>query len=1065
MRTLLLSFALALLPLVGFAQAPLLRNTMTTNMFMNSPQNGWIAIWNNVAQKWSNGVNTASATNDSQPPSTVLSNLTATGVAPGATNASAYIASLSGLGSNTHIKALVGTSRALLVNTNTLVVTNGNVGVGTDAPGSKFTVNGAIGVNGGLNATTVDIFAGTGASFSDDSFVGERALVTGVGPNAAISESVVTDQELNRLSGVTGGIQTNLNNRIANMNGRGTNTTFLNITNNGILTNVGNIWSFGDIIADGGLFANNPSTVSALNVNGIFSSTAGLNEFQQDLTVGGPLQATTILKIGGLGGHEFFTNVTVSPSASLSSVLSLRQEGGSSIMDVINGDFFWNTESFWLLPQWNLNPEWVNFRLGANQSHTTNLLEFLNESPSENAGAVSAFNAAAALVVGALVDASAGPGDISITNNFYLGGRIIADKWAAIIWGSGSPEGSIAANVGSVFYCTNGCTSSGAYVKTNGTGNTGWWLIQGGGSGGSGTPAGNSGAVQFNEGGSFAGTNRFNYDRTNEVLSLVGSSAGSVRLYDNDSSHSVNLIGNAALSSNLNLTFPNAMSNGVLTVVSVNDSNFNIAVVPSSSFGAGEVTTAQLNTSSNTVRAISIRPDFNTFWDDFEGRSILQGTNLGVSPSGHQWHMYSFAAGGTTTLSNGMWRGEGTASDQPWYAAISNGTPGLKWHRWGQKVLPIFNASGFSFDITAAMILSDNFPAFGDDPTWLHVAVLPTQIYFQQKLGTVMYQRYFEVPLPLDEIITFEFQAWSNTVSYSIGPYRGSFTHPDMHLYGGNGKTFQIWENYPSVTNSTILAIDSAWAGQIEPDLIPFQVPVASTFLRGTNRWFDGGISSIYTNTFIANSGGVSNILATNILDGSITRLEFLVDPGVTVGFPGVSAAMWGGAVPFFATNAGLWNIVEVSKHGTVTNYRHSIEGFDLATGYKTRADTNFVSRTITFGSNERLTNYADGNITIDCSTDVTANYTNAVAGNRSITLATPVIGTSGSLGLVSDGSARTLPILSPVAITWLSTNDTATATNILTTASKRSLFAWRVGMGTDGVSTNLHCWVKNQTP
>lgn len=128
-------------------------------------------------------------------------------------------------------------------------------------------------------------------------------------------------------------------------------------------------------------------------------------------------------------------------------------------------------------------------------------------------------------------------------------------------------------------------------------------------------------------------------------------------------------------------------------------------------------------------------------------------------------------------------------------------------------------------------------------------------------------------------------------------------------------------------------------------------------------------------------------------------------------------------------------------------------------------ADTNGVNGLYITPFTRRYTNYASASITINCATDVTANYTNAVEANNTITLATPVIGTSGSLGLVSDGSARTLAILAPVAITWLSTNDTANATNILTTASKRSLFAWRVGTGTDGVSTNIHCWVKNQTP
>ena len=128
-------------------------------------------------------------------------------------------------------------------------------------------------------------------------------------------------------------------------------------------------------------------------------------------------------------------------------------------------------------------------------------------------------------------------------------------------------------------------------------------------------------------------------------------------------------------------------------------------------------------------------------------------------------------------------------------------------------------------------------------------------------------------------------------------------------------------------------------------------------------------------------------------------------------------------------------------------------------------SDTNGANGLDITPFTRRYTNYASASITINCATDVTANYTNAVAANNTITLATPVIGTSGSLGLVSDGSARTLAILAPVAITWMSTNDTASATNILTTASKRSIFAWRVGMGTDGVSTNIQAWVKNQTP
>lgn len=84
---------------------------------MNAPVDGWIAIWNNVAKKWSNGVNTASATNAAQPPSTVLSNLTTTGVSPGATNAGFYIGSSSGKGTNTSFYGMTSVGPAVFQNT------------------------------------------------------------------------------------------------------------------------------------------------------------------------------------------------------------------------------------------------------------------------------------------------------------------------------------------------------------------------------------------------------------------------------------------------------------------------------------------------------------------------------------------------------------------------------------------------------------------------------------------------------------------------------------------------------------------------------------------------------------------------------------------------------------------------------------------------------------------------------------------------------------------------------------------------------------------------------------
>lgn len=104
MRFFLPIFVLILITCSAMSQGTqVIRTPLTTNNMMNAPQDFWIPIWNNVAKKWSNGVNTASATNNAQPPSTVLSNLTATGVAPGATNASAYIGSSTGRGTNTSL--------------------------------------------------------------------------------------------------------------------------------------------------------------------------------------------------------------------------------------------------------------------------------------------------------------------------------------------------------------------------------------------------------------------------------------------------------------------------------------------------------------------------------------------------------------------------------------------------------------------------------------------------------------------------------------------------------------------------------------------------------------------------------------------------------------------------------------------------------------------------------------------------------------------------------------------------------------------------------------------------
>jgi hypothetical protein len=49
--------------------------------------------------------------------------------------------------------------------------------------------------------------------------------------------------------------------------------------------------------------------------------------------------------------------------------------------------------------------------------------------------------------------------------------------------GTGSPEGVVTANIGSVYHRTNGSTGTTLYIKESGTGNTGWVAVSSGGSG------------------------------------------------------------------------------------------------------------------------------------------------------------------------------------------------------------------------------------------------------------------------------------------------------------------------------------------------------------------------------------------------------------------------------------------------------------------------------------------------------------------------------------------------------------------------------------------------------
>jgi hypothetical protein len=502
--------------------------------------------------------------------------------------------------------------------------------------------------------------------------------------------------------------------------------------------------------------------------------------------------------------------------------------------------------------------------------------------------------------------------------------------------------------------------------------------------------AGNSGAVQFNEGGVFAGTNRFLYDRTNEVLSLVGSSAGSVRLYDGDSSHGINLIGNATLSSNFNLTFPAAYSNGVLSIVSVNDSNFNLAVIPSGSVGSLTMTNADTNSftiSSSTLYSKAFLPHM-PFWDDFNGPDARFGDFLlRKSPSGHNYRLHADAAGTNGLLmTGGKLTQTNLVTDASFFFSISNTWPTLPlvYTRFGM----IFRFSG---DLTngysnPVMLNTPNHVWFSGDQSLLHTLLLPDGSLSVQSNITLNLSTTNTGINWFNDWIYWDVQLGSNVIVSTINDKTSITYHTNLHNIWKWPVT--QWELFrQGANNSVTCEIDAVWAGFAEsstrmlvaPNPLPvtFQNTVnidqnvvyrpSSMFLRTTNRWFDGGASSLYTNIFVANSGGVSNLLGTNLLIGSETTLEFQVEPGVLVGFPGTSAAQWGGAIPTMATGL-LWNIVKVTvpQSGT-TNYRHSVEGYELAAGSNITLSTNHATRVIsvasTGGSQTPWTSDIDGDL------------------------------------------------------------------------------------------------------
>jgi hypothetical protein len=89
--------------------------------------------------------------------------------------------------------------------------------------------------------------------------------------------------------------------------------------------------------------------------------------------------------------------------------------------------------------------------------------------------------------IGSVIDTAferAAAGTVKLTDGSTGFGKLTLGTSVYDLAGSGSPEGAVTANIGSIYRRTNGSTGTAVYFKESGTGNTGWTAIGAGGGGG-----------------------------------------------------------------------------------------------------------------------------------------------------------------------------------------------------------------------------------------------------------------------------------------------------------------------------------------------------------------------------------------------------------------------------------------------------------------------------------------------------------------------------------------------------------------------------------------------------
>lgn len=234
--------------------------------------------------------------------------------------------------------------------------------------------------------------------------------------------------------------------------------------------------------------------------------------------------------------------------------------------------------------------------------------------------------------------------------------------------------------------------------------------------------------------------------------------------------------------------------------------------------------------------------------------------------------------------------------------------------------------------------------------------------------------------------------------------------------------------------------------------------------------------ASIYTGGRIEGSNQVhtaqitvnTNLYFTNMIPWVEYEVWITNSGAFTVTWPGIVSSNWSQfrTNPVIATNA--LTRVKAMNRGGITNAWIDVEQLlelVMGDGLFQEDALTAIPQTRTLRTKMVTNRLYAATMFFDASRDVHASGTNAIGGNVTVVITNSVIGASGSWSLLSDGSARTVSFFSlPALPIWISTNATTSGTNLLTTASKRSLVNWSVRAG-DGASpsTNIYLWAVNQ--